>query len=710
MDIVGDTALQFAPVLWQLRPPRPSFTAIVKATFAIAEDGACTLLPEQPPVSGEDFHDDDPRASLRIDTDFALLKPRGEYVLAGTAYPPGARPAPTALVQVRVGPLEKSIAVIGDRHWARTVLGWEPSAPAPFRAMPLRPEKAFGGPDIPANPVGVGTGPRGERIALPNLERRSELVRAITDRPAPAFMTPRSASWPTRIALAGTCDERWKKTQWPWFPVDFNPSYCNSAPLDQQLDGYWRGDEEIVLSGLHPTRTTIRARLPGRRARVFLRLRERSHCVFRDLAMRLDTINIDTDVLQVTCVWRGVIEVADLADIDAVFVVDEPLDATDDLAIYEARMHDCARAQGISLEEEDDDETAIAIAPSRPRAGVAERVAVRAPLAPAPGRAPIFAPSACRTPSPPQPGHLRDMVRRRLVYERSLRGMDLTGADLSELDLRDIDLGRVVLTGASLRGARIDGASLADAVLLRTDLRAVSAVRTSFARAVLDEACFDDATLDGATLARCQAEGASFERARLRRVIADEAELTGAMLRGASLVQAGLAKAKLSNAICDDADFTASTLVDATLSGARANAAIFDRADLSGLRAGGPTSLVGARFRDAIAAGAKLAGADLTRADLRRAMLHRADLGKSLLTGALLDGADLRDARLSGANLSGARLVYANAMSAVFEGADLTHADLRGASCYQAELRDADTRGMRTELAYLVGTKLEEAR
>lgn len=711
MHILRDTPMQHARAVWQLRPPRPSLTTVVKATYAIDERGQCVLLPEQPAPRGEVFHDDDARASLRFDTELALFKPRGEWVLSGTAYTPGGRPSTSALVQIRVGASEKAIAVIGDRAWSAGLLGREASPPLPFTAMPLRPERAFGGPSVAGNPCGVGTEPVAGRLPLPNLEQRTDLIQSPSARPAPAFTTPRGAAWPARVALAGTYDERWKKTRWPWFPADFDVAYFNSAPLDQQIDGYWRGDEELVLSGLHPSRTTIRARLPGRRPRIFLLERAPTGRVLREVPARLDTIAIDADALTVTCIWRGVTEVAsaDLAELEATFVLDDALGAPVELAECERRMHERAEAEGVSLRpapaEPDDELPSAAPVASRARARVAARVPSRlssTPIRDAGDAAP-------RVPSAPRPGHLRDVVLGRLARERSLRGVDLTGADLSELDLREVDLTRAVLTDASLRGACLDAARLGEAVLLRADLRGVSALRASFDGATIDEACFEGARLERASFVGAQGERACFDRARLDRADLSKAELVRASLAGVVAHEARFDRADLSNVSCDGADFAGSHWVEATLAEARGERVVLDRAELTGLRAGGAV-LEALSARHASAAGAKLAGARLVGADLDYAVLERADLSEALLFGAKLDAADLRRARFVGAILDGASLVRANAMGAVFERADLSRADLRGASCFEADFLEARLDDARTELADLRRTKLAGSR
>src|SRR5438105_10549869 len=127
MKVYKDTPFEFGYLVWQVRPPRPSLTIVVKATYTIVPDGVCAIAEEQRPVAGDVHHDDDETQSVRVDSDMAVMKPRGECFLAGTCHPPGGKPATVSAVAFRVGAIEKQLAVIGDRHWARGLLAAGPS-------------------------------------------------------------------------------------------------------------------------------------------------------------------------------------------------------------------------------------------------------------------------------------------------------------------------------------------------------------------------------------------------------------------------------------------------------------------------------------------------------------------------------------------------------------------------------------------------------
>ncbi|WP_148281025.1 DUF2169 domain-containing protein, partial [Bordetella bronchiseptica] len=91
--------------------------------------------------------------------DLAVPKPCAEFLVSGAAYTAHQQDRTACMARVRVGELEKTLAVFGERYW----LDGKPTPPAPFEAMPLDWAHAFGGPEYADNPHGRGAGD--ERIA-----------------------------------------------------------------------------------------------------------------------------------------------------------------------------------------------------------------------------------------------------------------------------------------------------------------------------------------------------------------------------------------------------------------------------------------------------------------------------------------------------------------------------------------------------------------
>ena len=77
--------------------------------------------------------------------DMGMPKQHGEFVAYGKCHAPAGRTVTGALVRAKVGTLEKSLAVIGDRIWKRSGFGMQASEPATFNAIDLNYTNAFGG-------------------------------------------------------------------------------------------------------------------------------------------------------------------------------------------------------------------------------------------------------------------------------------------------------------------------------------------------------------------------------------------------------------------------------------------------------------------------------------------------------------------------------------------------------------------------------------
>ena len=113
-------------------------------------------------------------------------------------------------------------------------------------------------------------------------------------------------AWTPRLQFAGTYDETWHKTRWPYHPADHDFHYWNGAPADQQI-AWPEPGPAFELANLAPPEQAragfLRARLPGHRAFVALRL---ASGAIIPLAMKLDTLLIDTETMRVSATWRAV--------------------------------------------------------------------------------------------------------------------------------------------------------------------------------------------------------------------------------------------------------------------------------------------------------------------------------------------------------------------------------------------------------------------
>lgn len=739
MRVLRDTPFAFGFLVYALRPPQRSLVVVVKGTFVRGDDGAWAPAPadDQAGCSGEAHWDDDDAQSLRDDSDFALHKPCAEVLLRGTFHA-GAAAVTSGVASFRFGPVQRALAVFGERTWS--ALGGL-SEPSPFLSLPLRWEYAYGGPGHATNPVGVGA----DRRAPPRIEDPLDLVTEPRSRPEPAGAFPIPRAWPQRARLTGTYDRAWLKQRWPWLPADFDWDYFLSAPPAQRVPGYFRGDEEFAWSCLDPAQRLVEGQLPGLRARAFVQMEPLDGGEFREVPLNLDTAVLDAENRRVLCTWRGVTPVASeaLTEVAHLFYVHEPLDAQTPLA--ECRAWYLRRL----AEEQADDDVEPAVPGEPPLAEVLAPyhpalqalsidpgeflAALESPPTPitlaenranlAKLRASVEADGesltevldavsrdldAVAAQEPVDGAARRELVMARLARgERDFTGEDLTGADLSELDLRGLCLKDAVLRGATLDRSALDGADLSGADLGEVTARAARFVGANLtgveaAGLVAPVADFSDATLDDAELPGATLDDTRWVGASCKGAVFADASLPRAQFQRATLDGADLDRATLPRA-----DFTEASMHEASLEGARCAEAVFDRARLTNLRAGGRADLTGVRARHTFARDARLQDSVLDQADLSFSNLEGADFSQSNMVQTTLNQCVLRRASFRGAVMVGAVILKSDAMEACFEAARLSHADLRGTSCFGAAFWEAVTDDARWELADLRRTLLD---
>ncbi|OJA63184.1 hypothetical protein BGV68_02945 [Burkholderia ubonensis] len=122
---------------------------------------------------------------------------------------------------------------------------------------------------------------------------------------SPAGLGAMGRAWTPRLQRAGTYDEVWLETRWPHLPTDFDFSYWNGAPDDQQIP--WpKPGVAIELANLTRSEDTcsglLKTRLPRHRAIVALHYLGGG---VDPVEMHLDTIFVDTDEMQISLTWRA---------------------------------------------------------------------------------------------------------------------------------------------------------------------------------------------------------------------------------------------------------------------------------------------------------------------------------------------------------------------------------------------------------------------
>lgn len=254
--------------------------------------------------------------------------------------------------------LDKTLRFTGPREFRHGLLGWRLSEPELATRVPLRWERAFGGTsqianpqfgrasDAPefllnevcfSNPLGRGwlehhhgklhyelTGDFLERLPGPQIEHLDDPIERLvrTRRPAgpldayamadvangygytPAGFGVIGRAWSPRLALAGTYDQTWQDNHWPGLPQDFDFTYWNGAPSDQQVT-HPAPNARITLFNLTDPSLSAVGRcdfqLPGHRPFVLMRM---TNGVMLPLPMLTDTLRIDTDAMTLSMTHR----------------------------------------------------------------------------------------------------------------------------------------------------------------------------------------------------------------------------------------------------------------------------------------------------------------------------------------------------------------------------------------------------------------------
>lgn len=727
MRYVKDSPLELGFRVWQLRPPTPSLTVVVKGTFDAAAGSPAPFAAEQVPATGEMYWDDDVEQSLRAPSDFPLLKPRGECFVVGKAWATGGRPVSSLTCDLTIGPISKSFVVFGDRAWGKGLVRGI-SEPVPFTEMELRMERAYGGRGYAPNPYGRGRDEVEGAIPLPNLEHPRELINAPSSRPEPVIVGPLPVTWPERMRYAGTYDAVYMKERWPWLPRDFDWRFFLEAPRDQQLkEGFWRGDERIQLTHLHPTVPIVQSRLPAIAPRVFIDIdRGGAATSFEEVPLKLDTVTWDASIGKLLLTWHGIAEVLTerLDEVKHLFVAHDPLagpfrSVRDLKARFEAKL---AEEEGEEKEAEGEEPPAVTTGgaaeeatPDAP-AGAASDEEASADAAPdsspepspeekeleekmagldaqlaAMGAKPPEPPADAPPPKPPDPKAMLESMR--------AAGIEVTPeleqmvAELAEpppepaveepqpepepesppvVDGRALVEARIAageplteldLTGADLSGMDLSGRDLSGSILARANLAGVK-----LGKAVLRGCSAPESDLLRAELAGADLTGADFTRANLQWVDFLGATLEDATFEEARMIQVRLAQAKAARAIFVRADLTESVLAQGDFAEADFERATLLRVDAS------EAKLSDATLEDAHAEGARFDRALMTKARAAGLRANEARFGA-------IDAEDSfwERSQLSRANFAFARLTRADFSDAVVIGAEMDGCAMRGA-------------------------------
>lgn len=753
------TPFPFGAKVTSRRPKSPEIALILRATYVLAP-GQPLALPETPglgpsllaqgPMSADTYREDDEERAgeCLYPGDFADWKPRAEVMLRGTCHTPFGKPVPECPVRFEVGRWSKILRVVGRRFWSDDLASAVMSEPAPFTKMPLGYPSAFGGPGYARNPVGRGVNGR----ELPNVEHAGHVIRTRRDDFGPAGFGPINPAWPQRAPKIGKeYGKGYRKERAPYFAADFDWSFFNAAPADQQIEGYLRGDETLLFQNMHPTTQVFETRLPGLRIRAFIKdVKQR----FREVPMSLDTLFADLDEGKLYLTWRGLdaIETDDMKDVETALVASEDLDEPPLPEQHYRGLLSEFEADPLGIKDRFPAELLSKFDEMQKRAK--DRAEGKMPAHDAPAPDPLTASLRRGLDLMPVafPGaadlekQTADAVAKLMAYNPTPANMTEQGAAAFAQGMArapaPVDVKAQIAEAAAEMDKRIAAASVAPAVPLRPGGAPPAWAAKSLAEALdgikqakkgiaeqksalklqpeeakqldeqmkgLDEelAAFEKNPFfanilnrpapqepgPGKDLTGQDYEGRDLRGADLRGAILRDANLSRTNLRGARLAGANLDGAVLVDADLTGADFTGADLTLANLTGARAEGAVFHKAILN------RTFFQKANLPRASLAGAKgeytfLAEADLTGADGKGLSLQDAFLGK---------------ARLAGADLSGASLVRCHFLEADAKKANLSRATITQSSFAQADLSGATLAEARGERSVWMKAKLSDA-
>jgi hypothetical protein len=321
-------------------------SVLVKRTFDIVSDGACTRAAEDEPLNaGEVFWDHPMNSSVRYESDFVPFKLGTDVVLNATAYAPGGAAVTACSVGLQVDQRRKVLRVVGDRQ-VRYNGGAAPvfTDPVPFTSMPLRFERAYGGMDVysdarlpypyPRNPLGRGfvvanTAAALAKLSLPNVEDPVAPIAPDTlclgeyaqweTRPLPAGYGWFPKTWLPRASLAGVLprdraiEQELRRAYAALVPAEHREAYLTHGFRDMDFrffNGaspglafpYLAGGETILTANLTPA-GRLDFRLPSERPRIGIDIGEG----VQEPEVVLQTVMIRMDDGQVDLVWRGAI-------------------------------------------------------------------------------------------------------------------------------------------------------------------------------------------------------------------------------------------------------------------------------------------------------------------------------------------------------------------------------------------------------------------
>ena len=722
MEIINDTPFSFGLLPGRIYFPKHSLTLMVKATFQMRHQASPQLTEEQVFPEGDVFYegDDEGNGSVFYESDFAYAKTATDCFLVGKCC--GERPARVRRVDFKIGEHLKSLAVFGKRVWNS---GNTISEPEPFEAIPLKYEYALGGPGYNQNPVGLGaTEQQARGYVLPYIEYADQLMQSPQSRPPVAGFGPLNRSWLARSTKLGTYTSNYAKERWPWFPEDFDWSYFNAAPSDQQIKPFLKGDEPVFVTSMHRQHEVFETRLPGLRARIFVSTSDQPDPeYFSEVKANLDTLWLNMDDLSLRMVWRGWLPVSndEYPELKHCFVYAEPTTINTPLNVVYERFHTCWQ----ELQDEPDEEESE----DRQRPDEAElkalrdkeiaeaRQAMRAhlislgvdPQGVDEAIAKAVADEEAREAGAEQPKvWTRELFLLAAQQRRDFSGEDLSAVDFSGLTLQGMNFSQADLTGSNFSRATLQQCDFTQAICSKCDFRNGVLNGTALTGADLFKADFGGALLNQVDMSGAYADEAGFQQVQATELVCVEASISNARLNGLIAPACDFSGTDFSYSDLSNADLHKAKLAEASIEGCIARQINLMLAQAPQLKASEGLIAEGANFCQLEAPDSIWEEANLDQCNFTYAQMQGATLNKVTLRHADISAGDFKGGKFMSADLTGTKAVMINLFEGTFEKAQLVQTDLRGANLYGVEFLDANIQQSLFESANLAASKLAQ--
>lgn len=317
---------------------------MVKGSFDVDEDGACSISEEQEPINFTDNYSGALNTtSLRHPSEFVPYKPGTDLILNVTAHSV-SRSGVSWLSGVRLVDdtglrVEKIVRVMGPRKWwpkwkreltseekrnwrdyKRFFAGWELSEPQPVSSVPIRYELAYGGVmakglDVNGqpihdayqfNPVGIGWidpewTDHTEPVAAPQIEIADQPIAVPGQHYAPAGLGPVPPAWLPRRTLGGTYDKNWMDNVWPKWPTDYDLKFHNSAAAGLTITPHIKGSFSLHLLRLHETKEHFAINYEDQFVYISM---QAAGGEWRHQRILADTVHLSEDLRRLFIVWR----------------------------------------------------------------------------------------------------------------------------------------------------------------------------------------------------------------------------------------------------------------------------------------------------------------------------------------------------------------------------------------------------------------------